>query len=678
MNVRLENIHNESSPANYVSFLHQSQKPPRGRSDRDSVHSVSSVRSVMSGMTAFWSSIGLGYSTSASKSEKAKAAVESDLKYLYSAFTKLPALRFSPDYRARLIQNYEEFPFDTAVPLFAFKNVQQLDIIDIDFRQFFGWDRLADQLTLLTLKRANIDDPTDLLTNIVLDDADRRRRRSAKSGFHSPTSGWAVPSQQRVDICRSHSDPGSPVDGSQQQNPIRKDDHEPFNVAVTQHYDKSPKLISGSISPNRPTNSRPTTSYRHVRTYSTKAKRSGSGSSNSSEYSVVPHRSESSSNLLSMSVLPASKWQRLKYLSLADNSLTSLSAESLQPLANTLRSLNLSSNLFTEVPDCLALLTRLSSLDLSHCMIASLHSLERNPLPAILTLKLKSNRLQSLAGVQRLLSLENLNVQANRLSDPTEAARLTGIPNLNRIWVKQNPFTKRSTDYRITIFNLFRSTPGFTEDIVIDDSGPGYSERKSLIDRVSEIQHSPHKHGTNASSVVQRSIRVPAKTESIIPQQTDLRPQLSTSQSDFAVSSTRRKKAPRRRMVELSRDDGYGPTSGRQGDHHNNDAHSYPTFAAIEEAPAGNRKSDITKCSGVVPDGCLTEEDRDIHEQPIDGDYYRKKVEALRREFGNNWISVLREQSWGGANDGLSNPSIHFAHQQANSQVAVDGGRPLG
>ena len=82
------------------------------------------MRSVMSGMTAFWSSIGLGSSTS--KSEKAKAAAEADLKYLYSAFTKLPSLRLTADHRARLIKGYEEFPFDTAVPLFAFKNVQQL------------------------------------------------------------------------------------------------------------------------------------------------------------------------------------------------------------------------------------------------------------------------------------------------------------------------------------------------------------------------------------------------------------------------------------------------------------------------------------------------------------------------------------------------------------------------
>ena len=88
MSVRIENIHSEASPSNYVSFLNQTQRP-KGRSDRDSIHSVSSVRSVMSSMSSFWSTFGLG-SGNSSKSEKAKAAAEADLKYLYSAFTKIP------------------------------------------------------------------------------------------------------------------------------------------------------------------------------------------------------------------------------------------------------------------------------------------------------------------------------------------------------------------------------------------------------------------------------------------------------------------------------------------------------------------------------------------------------------------------------------------------------------
>ena len=141
MDIRVENIHSDASPANYVSFLNQAQRRKLRSSDRDSIHSVSSIRSVMSTMSSLWSRLGL-LSKSESKLEKQKAAVLDDLKYLYSAFTKVPCLRLSPDHKAPLIAGFEEFPFDSAVPLLAFKNVTVLEISDIDFRQFMagtGW-----------------------------------------------------------------------------------------------------------------------------------------------------------------------------------------------------------------------------------------------------------------------------------------------------------------------------------------------------------------------------------------------------------------------------------------------------------------------------------------------------------------------------------------------------------
>ncbi|KAJ2958841.1 hypothetical protein NQ176_g11156 [Zarea fungicola] len=128
MKIRLENLHDSASSANYVSFLSGSNQRSRTRStDATSIHSVSSVRSVMSGMSALWASLGIGSSISAARTERQKAALETDMKYLYSAFTKIPCLRLAPDWRARLIRGYEEFPFDSAVPLYAFKNLQALE-----------------------------------------------------------------------------------------------------------------------------------------------------------------------------------------------------------------------------------------------------------------------------------------------------------------------------------------------------------------------------------------------------------------------------------------------------------------------------------------------------------------------------------------------------------------------
>ncbi|KAK6379803.1 hypothetical protein LTS17_005876 [Exophiala oligosperma] len=656
MNIRLENLNTDPSPSNYVSFL-QSHKPSKGRSDRDSIHSVSSMRSVMSGMSTFWSSIGLGGSSS--KSEKAKALAEADLTYLYSAFTKLPSLRLTTDHRARLIQGYEEFPFDTAVPLFAFKNLQQLDIVDLDFRRFYGWDRLAEQLTLLTVKRANLDDPAELLTDIVLDDAEKRRRRSTKGGRASPTptNSWTVPSTPQAGYAHSHSDPGSPAGAS-----LEHDDHVEFMPRD--------KQMSGSVSPKRPSPGRPTSSYRHVRSYSSKVKRSGSGSSNSSEYSVQPHRSDSTSSLLSLNILPPAKWQRLKYLSLADNSLTTISARSLAPVATTLRSLNLSSNLFTEIPDSLASLTRLVSLDLSNCMIGSLQSLSKYPLPAVLTVNLKANRLRSLAGIEKLLSLEQLNIQDNKLCDPMDMARLTCIPNLKRIWVKRNPFTKTSSDYRVLTFNLFRKTPGYVDDIVIDESGPGYSERKQLVDRVPELER----------QIAPPSIRIVELP--LVVQQSEQAQQGHNQQIESAVNTTRRKKIPRRRIVDLAKDETFARLPDEDlaatiplpspATHHLLAADGNPRLPL--SSPGETAEDDMYDGSTQVASvGSST--------QAMPEDDYRAKIEALRQEFGSNWLSVLGDQNWHNSHhmeitQGQKNLGHHTLHRPG--PVIVSGGRTLG
>lgn len=678
MNVRLETIHNDSSHANYVSFLQNPKPGARQRGDRDSLHSVSSVRSVMSSMSSFWSSIGLGHG--ASRSDKAKAAIEADLKYLYSAFTKLPSLRLSPDHRARLIKGYEEFPFDTAVPLFAFKNLQQLDIIDVDFRQFHGWDRLAEQLTLLTVKRANVDDPADLITNIVLDDAERRRRRSTKSGGGTP--GWTVPSTPRSGFLRSNTDPT-------------------FFTSSPESPESGEQLPIDALSPQRLTG-RPQSSYRHIRTYSSKIKRSGSGSSDSSENSSGINRLEVNSSLLSANVLSPNKWLRLKYLSLADNSLTAISAKSILPLANSLRSLNLSSNLFTEIPDSLASLTRLNSLDLSNCMIESLHSLTRSPLPAITTIKLRSNRLRSLAGVERLLSLENLNVQDNQLSDPMEAARLTSIPNLRRIWVKHNRFTKKCPDYRVTIFNLFRSTPGYTDDLIIDDYSPSYSERKCLLERVPELERPPVTQpiGEPELDITPPAVlQPPARpvTPNLAPADAHVqpmpRPKPLSTQSELTANSSRRRRGPRRRIVDLSSQDSFArnltfdmtaeePTKEvartirhKEKPTPKSDADAVPKPDEIQRSNFEVAKSsDGTRTVIVGMSGIERNSDG-----MQNGEDYRERVEALRKEFGNNWISVLSERGWEAGRDqdkAFSTPSPMVP--RANSQAIVSSGRTLG
>lgn len=671
MNVRLENIHAESSPANYVSFLSQSQRS-QGRSDRDSIHSVSSVRSVMSGMSNLWSGFGLGSSTSAAKTEKFKAQLLIDLKYLYSAFTKIPCLRLSPDRKARLIGGYEEFPFDTAVPLLAFKNVSALEICDVDFRQFYGWDKLAEQLRSLTVKRSNMDDPTDLFVNIVLDDVDKRRRRSSKAQIPWPAS----PSLRYSDVGRANSTPSSPmVDNKLGQSPNKnhQTQHE-SDTSVSQRHRQRTK----SASPSRPSSSRQDGSYHHSRANPAKVKRSGSGSSNSSTHSL---------GSFPMGILPASKWRFLRHLSLADNSLTSMASSSLLPLSNNLLSLDLSSNLFSDIPEAVNTLTSLRALNLCNCMIESLHSLKRNPLPAITALNLRANRLVSIAGVERLLSLERLDLRDNRIQDPTELARLTGIPDIHEIWVLRNPFVKSHSNYRVIIFQLFRNTPGYSEDIMIDASAPGYGERRQLRDRVIEPEEIPIVKG------------MPIEPPSNPPPQThegpeSQRPSPQTTQSEFAVGSGRRRKGPRRRIVDLARENSpinqHTPTEIPQDIARPTPADGYidgvsprskptllPQIQIQSDIPSPQPLETIDPAGHTPP--YVSDKGRSLVSEiqnlnlNVNGEAYRQKIESLKSEVGSNWLSVLSEESW---NRHHMKPEA--AAFRASSQGILSGSRTLG
>ncbi len=699
MTVRLENLHDSTTSANYVSFLGQSQRAQSRGSDVVSIRSVSSIRSVMSGMSALWASFGIGASISAARTERQKAALQADLKYLYSSFTKIPCLKLSPDWRARLIRGYEEFPFDSAVPLYVFKNVQALEVTDIDFRQFFGWDRLADQLRSLTIKRAALDDPADILIDIVLDDMDRRRRRSSKTQS-SPTTPWAGPGSAspkrsptipHAELRHSTSAPGSPDarDSSahlpigslnsdieaEPEDSVVRDSRRPSLPRVDAEEPRSPGKSSRprSHSPRRPSSSRNGSANMRG---SYKVRRSGSGSSHSS-LSDSWHQRGSSSNLLSIRILPASKWRFLRHLSLADNSLTSIPANSLSPLSNTLYSLDLSANLFTQIPDSLANLTALRALNLANCMIDSLHSLTRNPLPAITAINLRNNRLQSLAGIEKLYPLERLDLRDNRLTDPMELARLTGLPEIREIYVEGNPFTRTHRDYRITIFNLFRKTPGYTEDITIDTTGPSYSEKRYLVERIAEppavpvIKPQPQELpavDVSKPAIIYDTPRGPA----VLRKE---RPAPKATNSEVNTSSTRRRRAPKRRIVDLATNENPLPHAqpvDRYGEHSGPEnlapAGNYRISQAEEPADTSSHVLIDSPLPNVQPPG-IPRIDASVlpplspvfapgesptgenswqssQEWDVGGEMYRRRIEALRNKIGDNYLHVLAEENW--------------------------------
>lgn len=726
MKVRLENLHDTSASANYVSFLSTSQRTTSRGSDVVSIRSASSVRSMMSGMTALWASIGIGSSISAARNEKQKAALMADLKYLYSAFTKIPCLRLAPDWRARLIQGYEEFPFDSAVPLYVFKNLQALEVSGIDFRQFFGWDRLADQLRSLTLKRASIDDPADILIDIVLDDMDKRRRRSSKAQA-SPTqpgssSPRRSPTMPHTEVYKSTSVPGSPdARSSLGELPIGSLETDIASPAGSRrasvaHIETDRiKLSSTSGRPRSHSPHRPASSRHHSTTNrgSYKVRRSGSGSSQSSLSDSWHNSRHGTFSTNATGALPASKWRFLKHLSLADNSLTVIPATSFVPLANTLNSLDLSTNLFTQIPDSVATLTALRALNLSHCMIDSLHSLTRNPLPAITALNLRANRLVSLAGVEKLYPLERLDLRDNRLTDPLELARLTGIPDIREVWVEGNPFTRTHKDYRITIFNLFRRTPGYTEDVIIDASGPTYSERRYLVERVAIPEAVPVMKPF-VSEVPAVDVSKPAivyevpREHSTLPKE---RPTPKAVASEINTNSTRRRRTPKRRIVDLATSEATAstvepcvedivlssPTMLSNADSNYRISHlpetqkipvlfseslSSPLLRSPEVSRVDTRRDPQSSLDCTGPDTPASWADPQAWN--VSGEIYRQQIAALRDKVGNGYLSVLNEEScnipptFSGNCGAVSSISPSSTTPRTISAPTIHSGRTLG
>ncbi|KAF8622334.1 hypothetical protein AX15_007069 [Amanita polypyramis BW_CC] len=95
--------------------------------------------------------------------------IDRDLKYIYSCFTKLPAISIKAPC-LNFITELAGDPDTNALPLHMFKNIQSLECTDIDPRTLIGWNRLAESLKSLKICRSGIDDFGDIFIRAVLDD----------------------------------------------------------------------------------------------------------------------------------------------------------------------------------------------------------------------------------------------------------------------------------------------------------------------------------------------------------------------------------------------------------------------------------------------------------------------------------------------------------------------------
>ncbi|KAL4249520.1 hypothetical protein ABKN59_007198 [Abortiporus biennis] len=395
LDVRMEN---PSRPMNYINVL-----PFKDRSDALSFMSITSAVSRLSLGPAWWG-------------RPIPPSVDNELKYIYSSFTKLPALSIhAPEHR--LIAELEnEAPNENAVPLDAFKTLATLECHDIDPRSLTGWDRLAEGLRGLTIKRSGLEDVSDIFIGAVVDD---QARRAGQLGTDRTRRIPKAPPSRQSSFYSST----------------------PLPDAVPEDAEDIP----------------------------TPTKETSEVESESDLEKPTPKTSQFAQQL------PSLKWAFLRHLSLSDNALTFLPSTPLQYLTS-LTHLDLSSNLLVSVPSGLSALYNLVSLNLSDNMIDSVLGIY-TMLGQILILNLARNRLESICGLERLLALERVDLRHNLIDESAEIGRLATLPNIAEVWVEGNPLTEFEEGYRIRCFDIFMKEG---KNILLDGTPATFYEKRYL------------------------------------------------------------------------------------------------------------------------------------------------------------------------------------------------------
>jgi len=340
--------------------------------------------------------------------------------------------------------------------------------------------------------------------------------------------------------------------------------------------------------------------------------------------------------------LPGNKWRFLRHLGLPNNNMTIILAAGLVPLASTLHSLDLSNNLFTEIPEGLSTLQSLRALNLANCMISSLHSLQQHSLPSLTVLNLSSNRLTSLAGIENLSKLQKIDLRDNLLAEPVELAHLTGLENMENIFVQRNPFTRGYPDYRVRIFNLFRTQSSHTVDIIIDSAAPSYGEKKILADRRAFPQPVASRAMPEEGSMPPPP--PPIASRYLNKDSTGSPNEIAQETNDY--DTMQRLRAPRRRVVEMAQQE-YGVQE--QEVSATKDRHLLSTCDDIstallnplkKEGSKGIPKSDSGRSIVLLDDTSIN------HDSESTAKDHKESVRQLKSDLGQDWLGAFSDNKW--------------------------------
>lgn len=349
LDVKLEN---PSRPTSYLNFA---------PSDKTETLSLSSFRSSLSAV----SNLSLGPSW---WGKPAPPSIDVELKYIYSSFTKLPSLSVCSPGPKVISELKNDLPNDCAIPLDSFKNLQSLECVDIDPRVLLGWDRVAESVRSLTIKRGGMEDVSDVFIGLVLDDQATREGQGT--------------TLRRSRVSRVPSYQGS-FHGTRLPDSVPE-------VSEDAHTDDEP-----SDAPKIP----------------------------SWKWGFLKHLCLADNSLTFFPTVPLPYLTSITHLDLSSNLLVSV-PPGLSALYN-LVSLNLSDNMIDSVLGIYQRLGSITSIDLSKNRLESICGLER--LTALERVDIRHNILDESAEVGRLAVLPNIkevSVEGNPFTEIEEGHRI--------------------------------------------------------------------------------------------------------------------------------------------------------------------------------------------------------------------------------------------------------------
>ncbi|TRM69636.1 hypothetical protein BD626DRAFT_474840 [Schizophyllum amplum] len=595
-------VDNPSRPMSYINFFNGADK-----SDTLSLASFRSSLSTMSGL-----SLGPGW-----WGRPEPPTIDAELKFIYSCFTKLPALSVTAPSRKVITELANEAPNTNAIPLDAFKNLYALECTDVDPRALLGWDRLAESLRSLKIKKSGLEDASDIFIGAVVDDQARREGSVSRKRHRRISRG---PSRQPSFATR-------------------------LPESVPEAVEEEGEDVPLSTSPEP--------------------------------------------------VLSSLKWAFLKHLCLAENALTFFPADSL-PHLTALTHLDLSSNLLVSIPTGLGALYNLVSLNLSDNMVDSVLHIYQN-LGQVLYLNLSRNRLESLCGLERLPALERLDLRENLIEESAEVGRLVTLPNIQDVAIEGNLFTEYEENYRVACFDCFWKEG---KTITLDGTPPSFYERRSLSTSPAKQMTSARPPSMAASPPVVAVASPPMDAAPSPP--TSVQQQSPSLQ---AVAGRARKKRAKR-IVQLDGENGSDVDSAREQSQARNksDASEVAGDAERTDGPSTRKQVKVPRPSPPSPPtapqrtrhsrhqtevvGSWADEEgsaptkfvesrrkggsqtlsgraaarrsrvsASVFEPPrredsgergeegedFDGEAYRRKIEALKKDMGDGWLKAFSQ-----------------------------------